>query len=152
MEEVILRFPYLGEKIFDSLSNKNLQKSKKVARSWQRFVNNQKFPWIRIIINYLEISNKNIIYAANSKLLKNVFKTTRLDVIRKFAENIHKEYKDFPKIQKNQTLMHFITNYPNAFENEQERFELFKKVLREEKQKNPKDFIRETPLHFAAKV
>ena len=43
MEEMPLRFPHLGEQIFDSLSNESLQKCKKVARFWHNFIVNEYF-------------------------------------------------------------------------------------------------------------
>ena len=43
MEEVILRFPLLGEKIFKILSNKSIIQSKMVSRSWNLFITNEKF-------------------------------------------------------------------------------------------------------------
>ena len=49
MEEVILRFPHLGEQIFESLSNEDLIKCKEVGRSWLRFIEQRNYPWIRII-------------------------------------------------------------------------------------------------------
>ena len=43
MEEVLLRFPQLGQKIFKLLSNENLIKCKSVCRSWNLFITNEKF-------------------------------------------------------------------------------------------------------------
>ena len=51
MEEVLLRFPHIGEEMFDSLDEKSLQKCKKVCKPWKRFIEdpNQKIRWIQII-------------------------------------------------------------------------------------------------------
>ena len=49
MEEVLLRFVRLGEDIFDSLDNKNLVKCRKITRTWNSFIEDQKFAWVRII-------------------------------------------------------------------------------------------------------
>ena len=38
MEEVLLRFSHLGEGIFHLLDEKNLQKCRKVGRTWKRFI------------------------------------------------------------------------------------------------------------------
>ena len=43
MDEVLLRFPHLGEKTFKMLSNKNLIKCKIVNKTWYQFIINQKF-------------------------------------------------------------------------------------------------------------
>ena len=49
MEEIVLRFPHLGQQIFESLEPASLRSSLVVSKSWQGFINNQKFPWIRMI-------------------------------------------------------------------------------------------------------
>ena len=56
MEEVLLRFPYIGEEIFDRLDEKSLGLCKKVCKSWKKFIEhpNQKFMWIQIIKRYEE--------------------------------------------------------------------------------------------------
>ena len=43
MEEVLLRFPHLGVRIFKISSNKDLVNCKMVSRSWYHFIVNQKF-------------------------------------------------------------------------------------------------------------
>ena len=49
MEEVLLRFPYVGEEIFDLLDEKSLEKCKKVCKTWKFFIEdqNRKFTWIQ---------------------------------------------------------------------------------------------------------
>ena len=49
MENIILRFPGLAERIFDTLDDENLGKSKTVSRSWSEFTDNEVFFWRRII-------------------------------------------------------------------------------------------------------
>ena len=43
MEDMLWRFPHIGENIFKKLSNRNLAECKKVARSWAYFINNERF-------------------------------------------------------------------------------------------------------------
>ena len=43
MEDMLLKFPHVGQQIFKKLSNKNLTKSKEVARTWEHFITNEKF-------------------------------------------------------------------------------------------------------------
>ena len=38
MEEIILRFPHLAEKIFQKLTNEGLARSREVERLWQKFI------------------------------------------------------------------------------------------------------------------
>ena len=63
MEEVLLRFHYIGEEIFDSLDDKSFEKCKKVSRSWKNFIGNphQKFLWIKTI----KVHEKNAIIKPN---------------------------------------------------------------------------------------
>jgi len=60
MEEILLRFPLIGENIFKKLSNKNLIKCKKVGKTWERFIINEKF--YKLKVKYEKIQkhyNKN---------------------------------------------------------------------------------------------
>ena len=43
MEDMFWKFSHLGQQIIKKLSNKNLAKGKKVARSWEHFITNEKF-------------------------------------------------------------------------------------------------------------
>ena len=49
MEEVLLRFPLLAQKMFEQLDNESLTNSRTVNKSWLQFIDDQKFPWIRKI-------------------------------------------------------------------------------------------------------
>ena len=55
MENIILRFPGLAERIFDTLDDENLGKSKTVSRSWSEFTDNEVFFW-RWIIKSLRLA------------------------------------------------------------------------------------------------
>ena len=43
MEEILWRFPHIGEQTFKKLSNENLVKCKTVGRTWYHFIDNEKF-------------------------------------------------------------------------------------------------------------
>jgi ankyrin repeat protein len=49
MEEIILRFPHLAEKIFQKLTNEGLARSREVERLWQKFIDEKNYPWLRIV-------------------------------------------------------------------------------------------------------
>ena len=49
MEEIILRFPHLAEKIFQQLDNEDLVKSRQVEKLWQKFIDERNYPWLRIV-------------------------------------------------------------------------------------------------------
>ena len=50
MEEVLLRFDHIGKKIFGKLENGDLAKCREVERSWQNFIDEEKLPWMRIVV------------------------------------------------------------------------------------------------------
>ena len=43
MEDMLWKFPHIGENIFKKLSNKKLAKCKTVARNWEQFINDERF-------------------------------------------------------------------------------------------------------------
>ena len=43
MEDMLWKFPHIGQNIFKKLSNKNLAKCRAVTRTWEHFINNEKF-------------------------------------------------------------------------------------------------------------
>ena len=43
MEDMLWKFPHVGENIFKKLSNKKLAKCKEVARTWEYFITHEKF-------------------------------------------------------------------------------------------------------------
>ena len=44
-----LRIPHVSKKIFEYLDDKSLMKCREVNKSWQKFIDGQRFTWIRII-------------------------------------------------------------------------------------------------------
>ena len=48
MEEVLLRFPHLGEQIFKKLFNKNLVKCLIASKTWYHFIIKEKFYKLRV--------------------------------------------------------------------------------------------------------
>ena len=48
MEEAFLRFPHIPEQIFKKLDNKSLTNSRVVGMSWQIFIDERDYSWIRI--------------------------------------------------------------------------------------------------------
>ena len=49
MENLILRFPYLAEKIFQQLDNEGLARSRQVEKLWKKFIDERNYPWLRIV-------------------------------------------------------------------------------------------------------
>ena len=49
MNELIVRFPHLMKQIIQKMDNKGLTKSRVVARTWQEFIDEGNYPWLRIV-------------------------------------------------------------------------------------------------------
>ena len=49
LEDFFVKFPHLTEKIFDHLENTSLVECRKVSRSWQSYLDEQKILQVRII-------------------------------------------------------------------------------------------------------
>jgi hypothetical protein len=77
MEEILMRFPHIGEKFFEELDNKSLAKCRQADRSWKTFIDDQKFPWIRKI-RFCSLDSK--------EPLKKILKQTKLDIVKELAE------------------------------------------------------------------
>ena len=67
MEEIILRFPHIGERTFKKLSNKNLAKCKNVSRTLYHFITNEKFYKLRV---HYENLQKEVDYFGETPLHK----------------------------------------------------------------------------------
>ena len=52
-------FPHLFEKIFQKLNNKNLFRSKEVARSWKYFINERNYLWLCVVSIPIILQNGN---------------------------------------------------------------------------------------------
>ena len=85
MEEVLLRFPHIGEKFFESLDEKSLESCRKVCKQLKNFIEdpNQKFRWILIIKKIEE--RTNLKYWINSKY---TWSKLRIQNLRKFANSL----------------------------------------------------------------
>ena len=49
MEEMILRFSHLAEKIFQNLNNEGLAKCRESGSLWQTFIDDRNYAWVRIV-------------------------------------------------------------------------------------------------------
>ena len=49
IQDMLLRFPHLPEKIFQKLDIESLFKSREVARSWQNVIDGRNYKWLRIV-------------------------------------------------------------------------------------------------------
>ena len=58
MEEVLLRFPHIGEQIFEELGDQNLIQCLTVSRNWKNLLEDCKFLWIRMILGISKPVNR----------------------------------------------------------------------------------------------
>ena len=106
MEEIILRFGHIGGEMFELLDNENLLKCQKVSKTWNRFINKQKFTWTRIIKKFDKESNENHVDCL--KQWKEVFRKTKVEDVRKFAKGLSTMY------QKSDTMRDFENDPSNS--------------------------------------
>ena len=84
MEGVLLRFPLLGQEIFEALDDVNLTNSRKMGKSWKIFIDNQKFYWIRVIKMYCKESED---------FLKDALRQINVASVRNIAQSAKTFYK-----------------------------------------------------------
>ena len=58
MEEVLLRFPHIGEQVFEELGDENLIQCLSVSRNWKNLLEDCKFLWIRMILGISKPVNR----------------------------------------------------------------------------------------------
>lgn len=86
MEEIIFRFPHLAEQIFEELDSHSLVKCKKTSRTWNEFIDSEKFYYYRIIKDYTNCSD-----GLMKRLVKNKGAAFNL------VSDLKKVFKKFPK-------------------------------------------------------
>ena len=82
MDNVLLRFPHLGESIFEQLDNESLAKSREVCDFWRIFINDQKLPWIRMIKSYIKVLDP----------WQELIKISRVETLQEMACTVHQYY------------------------------------------------------------
>ena len=59
MEDLIFRFPFVAQQIFEKLDNKSLTKCREVSKMWKDFIDDRNYSWIRIIKIPTILQNEN---------------------------------------------------------------------------------------------
>ena len=138
IEEILTRFPHIGEQIFANLNDQNLTKCREVCDSWRTFLDGEKLIWTRIIMSYIEDTN--------SWNWKKFLSTTSTPMLCKIARRIEVFYKCELNIGlcEEMSPLHFAammyddTNYCVD-------------LIKNSTTIHPKDEYGLTPLHYAAK-
>ena len=104
MEELLLRFSHLGINIFDSLESKDIANCRNVSRTWNSFIEEQKFYWLRII---------PIIPMVQVKMDPQKWKKIKVENLREFVRKLLSEsaieykYGTHKYHTKSMTMFHF---------------------------------------------
>ena len=91
MEEILIRFPVIGQKIFKQLDNNNFVKCREVGKIWYNFLDNDRLLWKRKIQNYA----KNQVEF--DKYWKFVTKNASVDILKKLAIASEEFSKAYPE-------------------------------------------------------
>ena len=137
MEEFLVRFPGLGEKIFDQLDNQNLAKCKVVSRSQCKFLDENKLVWKRMIEKY---SANNVEFKDFWKLLT---EKVPAQIVKELALAVEKFYTFRSHRLEHQHSPHHIAA-------ERGILSLCKFIAQKTKVLNPTRADGLTGLHFAA--
>ena len=176
MEEVLLRFNHLGVNIFKSLDDESIAKCKKICKTWNGFIEDQEFLWIRIIQKINEKVSKNqiqiplrwraIIENTSIKDVKNfakklmlVFQLASTDGCSKIIEflsynlTLNLNFHNVLKIDLNagdnfgSTAFHFVVLYGNFKMTNM----LIEKSIDLDIELNAKDNLGRTAFHWACR-
>ena len=137
MDEILIRFPVIGQKIFKELDNKNLAKCRNVSKFWQHFLDNDSLLWKRRIEKYAQNQVK---YNEDWKL---VTSKVPFKILKKLAiamEGFFRGHNYRLKFQ--YSPLHVVAEHGMVG--------LYKNIAERVKETNPANKKGWTPLHYAA--
>ena len=105
MKNVLLRFPHLGQQIFQILDNQDLNKCLEVSRYCKTFIEDQKFIWIKIIVGMTNIDVP--LSRSESSFLENLLKKSN----RKDIQEMHTVAKSKQQKSWHSNVFHFAFLY-----------------------------------------
>ena len=170
MEKILIRFPTVGLEIFKQLDNQNLTNCKKVSRSWNYLLSQNKLMWIRMIKKYQE----------NHLEFKDDWKTVMarvpLETVKQLGIAVEKFYTlDLTNLKFQHSPLHVLADQglhshfeflfvrtekinpkrsdgisPYYFAAEKGHFEICKLIIENVDDKNPANSYGFTPLWVAA--
>ena len=149
MEEVNIRFQHISEQIFGYLDNESLANCKKVCRTWNHFIDGQKFFHARII---LETATKNHKVGRSWFQVFKKCNTKTVGDLRTAVEQLYQESGIFasstPVSREYNQLVWTVSplHVAAAFG----QLTLFNDILQRVENKFPSDGIGRSTLHYAA--
>ena len=163
MEEVLARFPHLGQQIFEQLGSKTQTKCLQISREWQKFMKNENITTLRMIMDYTKCSKsklkkllcqndlttlaKDVGFVYNPKNISCFAWTPfhsaaycgKLGVCELIIENIEDKS---PQSDIWDTPLHAAAQMG--------RLEVCKLILQHVMDNNPRNYVGDTPLHLSA--
>ena len=141
MEAILLRFPHLGYQIFEQLDNPFLTISREVSESWQSFIDNEKLPWIMMIIQHIK---------PLTSPWKTFFQKATVKSLVEMATSVTQHFKELESDWfylentrlTNTVPLHFAAMSGNA--------EMIERLIQIGAKLNEVDSVQCTPLHYAA--
>ena len=137
LEEIFLRFPYIGISISKELDDQSLAKFKGISREMFSFQRNSRYYWIRKVQKH----TKNIKNLPES--WGKVISKTPLEIIKELVYSLEFYKKNNPFLLHNLYPHHIVAYSGN--------FELMQYLFNKTENINPKAQLGETPLHEAAR-
>ena len=144
MDNVLSRFPHLGEQIFKKLNDESLSNCHQLTRACRLFIEDQKFFWIRVIKKLLD--DPRFKKSDRDILINKVLLKFKFDSVKNIGTTIREFGKINLSISRGQALLHFA-----AMSGEIDIVKNLSNENWDNQIPNQKDNRGRTPLHFAAK-
>ena len=141
MEEVLIRFPHLGENIFQKLNSKTLIKCKQVNRIFNNFLKVEKLSYFRVIQWYTNCSEtlmREIVKKSGGAIII-------VTVLREIFGNFMRGTKQSSK------YLHKWENSPLHSAAVRGHLAAYQLIMENIENKNPQNVYKLTPLHVAAR-
>ena len=138
MDDLMLRFPHIGQQIFDKLDNVNLAKCQEVSTSWCDFINYQKNTYIKIIRTYIPEDEFKELWSP-------VLHKYNSETVMQLACGVQKFYNDFPK-----KIGQKSGRRPLHYAAYSGQLSVCEYIMKNTQDKCPKDNDGIMPLHYAA--
>ena len=136
MNQVLARFPDVGQTIFEYLDDESLKQSREVCKPWNSFISQTPFYWNRMTKYYIggqqEFSDE----------WKKSFKKIPVEISKNFALGIAS-----PSLF---DLRYFAPVSPLHYAACLEHVDIFKYFFERVEEKNPRDRFGRLPIHYAA--
>ena len=138
MEVILLRFSHLGEKIFDSLDNESISKSRQTSRLWRKYLQNKGFLHIR------KIKAKVVQFHTLGDTWSKVFKTAPTATLMNLEVAVNQCYKNDPNLRYYEGLT------PSHIAASTGKIQLYQEIAQKTQETHPIDITGKTPFHYAA--